>query len=189
MSNQIQLRRDTALAWSTINPILAQGEVGVELSSSPSIPHKTKIGDGVNHWASLPYQNDSFSGAILGANDFTGKQTAPEMSSIFLDKYISSSSSGAVSLNLSQKGVFDITTSGAVSVSFDTPPSLTNEILTFVVRVSQGATAYSISWPGSITWLTSTGTAPAAPAANKTIEYVFTTTNGTLYVGRKGASN
>jgi len=50
MSYQIQLRRDTAANWTTTNPILAQGEIGLELDTN-----KFKIGNGVTAWTSLAY--------------------------------------------------------------------------------------------------------------------------------------
>ena len=50
MAVKIQIRRDTSTNWATVNPILAQGEVGVELDTK-----KTKIGDGVKTWNQLDY--------------------------------------------------------------------------------------------------------------------------------------
>lgn len=50
MSVQIQLRRGTAAQWSTNNPVLAQGEMAVELDTS-----RFKIGNGVDAWNDLPY--------------------------------------------------------------------------------------------------------------------------------------
>lgn len=50
MANQIQIRRGTALEWTTANPILAQGEEGYELDTG-----KLKIGDGILNWVSLSY--------------------------------------------------------------------------------------------------------------------------------------
>jgi major tropism determinant Mtd-like protein len=50
MSYQIQLRRDTAANWTSVNPILAQGEMGYEMNDD-----KLKIGDGVTAWTGLPY--------------------------------------------------------------------------------------------------------------------------------------
>lgn len=50
MAIQIQLRRGNANQWTTQNPILAQGELAVELDTS-----KFKIGDGIKHWNQLPY--------------------------------------------------------------------------------------------------------------------------------------
>ena len=51
MANRIQLRRDGAQQWANINPILAQGELGIEIDTS-----RIKIGDGVTPWNSLKYE-------------------------------------------------------------------------------------------------------------------------------------
>ncbi len=51
MANRLQLRRDGAQQWANVNPILAQGELGVELDTS-----RLKIGDGVTPWNSLKYE-------------------------------------------------------------------------------------------------------------------------------------
>ena len=34
MANRIQLRRDTSANWATINPILADGEPGLEIDTN-----------------------------------------------------------------------------------------------------------------------------------------------------------
>ena len=62
MSVLIQLRRDTAANWTSTNPTLAQGEVGIELSTG-----KFKIGDGSTAWNSLGYASSS--GATGGGLD------------------------------------------------------------------------------------------------------------------------
>lgn len=60
MSVQIQLRRGTATQWTTANPILAIGEMGVEIG--PSLPYQFKIGNGTQAWNDLPY------GGLSGAS-------------------------------------------------------------------------------------------------------------------------
>lgn len=50
MSQQIQLRRDTSANWTSNNPILAEGEMGVVTDT-----YNYKIGDGATAWNSLPY--------------------------------------------------------------------------------------------------------------------------------------
>lgn len=50
MAVQIQLRHDTAANWTSANPTLAVGEIGVETDTL-----KVKIGDGSTVWASLSY--------------------------------------------------------------------------------------------------------------------------------------
>ena len=43
-------RYDTAAEWTSVNPVLAAGELGAE-----SDTHKLKVGDGVTAWVDLPY--------------------------------------------------------------------------------------------------------------------------------------
>ena len=50
MAAKIQLRRDTASVWTSVNPTLALGEPGVETDT-----YKVKVGDGATAWTSLPY--------------------------------------------------------------------------------------------------------------------------------------
>ena len=50
MAVQIQLRHDLAATWLTANPILAAGEVGIEIDT-----RKAKIGDGTTAWGGLAY--------------------------------------------------------------------------------------------------------------------------------------
>jgi len=50
MAVQIQLRRDSAANWTSNNPTLASGEIGIETDTL-----KFKIGDGSTAWTSLDY--------------------------------------------------------------------------------------------------------------------------------------
>jgi len=71
MAIQIQLRRDTAAAWTAANPTLAEGEIGLETDTT-----FYKIGTGSTAWTALAYgsitgtlANDSVTTAkILNAN-------------------------------------------------------------------------------------------------------------------------
>lgn len=49
---RIQLRRDTAANWTSYNPILRAGEVGIETDTQ-----RLKIGDGTSTWSARPYVN------------------------------------------------------------------------------------------------------------------------------------
>ena len=46
----IKLRRDTAADWTTVDPILADGELGIETDTN-----RIKIGDGTTEWTGLKY--------------------------------------------------------------------------------------------------------------------------------------
>ena len=95
---------------------------------------------------------------------------------------------GAQSLNLSTHDYFKLFLNGATTLTLTGVPSLTNsEYVGFVVKVGQGATPYSLTWFNNITWLTTNGLAPNAPAADKSREYVFTTVDGTNFIGRAGS--
>lgn len=59
MASQIQLRRDTGSNWASVNPTLAQGEIGINTTTG-----QFKIGDGSTAWNSL-----SYSAANISLND------------------------------------------------------------------------------------------------------------------------
>jgi hypothetical protein len=74
----IQIRKGTAALWSSVNPVLAEGELGLETDTG-----KIKGGNGVNDWNSLPYSGSggggggSSWGSITGTlSDQTDLQTA-----------------------------------------------------------------------------------------------------------------
>lgn len=50
MAVQIQFRNDTAAAWELADPILAQGEIGIETDT-----RLIKVGNGEDNWTDLPY--------------------------------------------------------------------------------------------------------------------------------------
>jgi hypothetical protein len=50
MAQQIQLRNDSTAAWAEENPVLAQGEFGVDITLG-----QFKIGDGESTWSELDF--------------------------------------------------------------------------------------------------------------------------------------
>jgi hypothetical protein len=53
----IKLRRGTAAQWTSANPILAAGDMGIETET-----HTSKFGDGTLAWSALPYSVGDSSG-------------------------------------------------------------------------------------------------------------------------------
>ena len=51
MAFKFRLRRDSAANWASVNPVLGNGEMGIELGNPP----KWKVGDGTTTWNALPY--------------------------------------------------------------------------------------------------------------------------------------
>ena len=62
-NSKILIRRDTSTNWSTVNPLLLNGEQGYETNTG-----KMKIGDGIHNWNDLSY----FSSGSLGPTGPTG---------------------------------------------------------------------------------------------------------------------
>ena len=58
---KIRPRRGTANQWNNANPILAEGEIGIEVPSTGvgTGTVKIKFGDGSSHWNDLPYGLDT----------------------------------------------------------------------------------------------------------------------------------
>ena len=75
MATRIQIRRDNAAVWALVNPVLGDGEIGVEL-----VTYKAKLGDGLTAWNSLAYWD--LNGALtalaskLDESDATSTPTA-----------------------------------------------------------------------------------------------------------------
>jgi hypothetical protein len=71
MATKIQVRRDSLADWTTINPVLSEGEIGFETDSG-----KFKIGNGSSTWSTLDY--------FLDSSDLSGYLTASSASTTYL---------------------------------------------------------------------------------------------------------
>jgi hypothetical protein len=73
MAQKIQYRHGSFTQWTSVNPILAEGEPGYETDTG-----KFKVGDGSSHWTTLPYssglQGSPGSQGIQGPKGDTGDQ-------------------------------------------------------------------------------------------------------------------
>ena len=61
---RIQLRRGSTVLWTSANPVLAPGEMGIDLTTFES-----RIGDGVTNWLDLPRATDAATNAAQTAAD------------------------------------------------------------------------------------------------------------------------
>jgi hypothetical protein len=66
----IKLRRGTASAWTSANPVLSAGEMGIETDTQ-----RSKFGNGTTAWNSLPYTVGDSSG--IGTIDWTSVLNKP----------------------------------------------------------------------------------------------------------------
>lgn len=107
MAIQIQFRRGTAAEWTSVNPILAEGEMGIETDTN-----LFKIGNGSTVWNSLAYGGlRGFTGSVGFAGSI-GNQSVSNV--LYVSKSGNDSNSGT-SLNLSKltiKAALQIATNG-----------------------------------------------------------------------------
>ena len=54
MSTQIQIRRDTTANWESVNPTLADGEIGYDIAAN-----RFKVGNGTDAWVDTEYSGGS----------------------------------------------------------------------------------------------------------------------------------
>lgn len=95
---KIQLRNDTKNNWSTTNPVLSKGEMGVEIDTG-----KFKIGDGVKDWKTLGYNGvvvtkSSINGNIIVDGGEVTVYTLPIANASVLGGVKSSSGQGKITV-------------------------------------------------------------------------------------------
>jgi hypothetical protein len=78
MANKIQIRRDTTTNWTAVNPILSEGELGLDTTLD-----KIKIGNGTSTWSALSFYTGTPSSLVNGLHTISlnssGVVTFPEV--------------------------------------------------------------------------------------------------------------
>lgn len=97
---KIQLRHDTALNWDNENPVLLEGELGIETDTN-----KIKIGDGTNPWRDLGYVQGDDGGQSASYLDLTNK---PSINGITLTGNKTSADLGLVTLEQYGATIIDV---------------------------------------------------------------------------------
>jgi hypothetical protein len=104
MAYRIQFRRDTTANWTSINPILLQGEFAYSLDTGFA-----KIGDGTSTWTQLTYFGGTGPTGLTGSVGPTGS-TGPSVSIRGSTGYVFSP--GASGIGFTGSGISDITSDG-----------------------------------------------------------------------------
>jgi hypothetical protein len=104
MAYRIQFRRDTTANWTSINPILLQGEFAYSLDTGFA-----KIGDGSSTWSQLTYFGGTGPTGPTGIVGPTGS-TGPSVSVLGSTGYVFSP--GASGIGFTGSGISDITSEG-----------------------------------------------------------------------------
>ena len=159
MSVTIQVRRDSAANWTSVNPVLNQGEFGEETDTK-----KLKIGDGSTAWASLPY---------ITASNFSGGVTLPDYLAPAVVP-LTFVGAGTTLVNAALGNAFNLTLTASTTTLGNPSNPVDGQVIRF--RITQGAggsftlaygTAYDFGAAGSPTLSTT-----AAKADILGFEYV-----------------
>lgn len=105
MAYRIQFRRDTTANWTSINPILLQGEFAYSLDTGFA-----KIGDGSSTWSQLAYFGGTGPTGPTGIIGATGS-TGPSVSILGSTGYVFSP--GASGIGFTGSGISNITSDGS----------------------------------------------------------------------------
>lgn len=150
--DKIQLRHDTAANWTSANPTLLAGEIGVETDTG-----KIKVGDGATAWASLAY----FTGGSVSVAwaDITGKPSFGT-ASLADSSDFATAAQGATADSAVQPGdLATVATTGAYS-DLSGLPTLGTAAATDATDYAtalQGATADSAVQPDDLATVATTG--------------------------------
>lgn len=119
MSVKIQIRRGTSSEWTSSNPILSEGELGLETDTN-----KVKVGNGTSTWTQLSYLIDSFATSIADKVSKSGGDTITVTTGSTVPLTIQNNGTGA-SLVVNDQGSdttpFVIDASGNVGVGKSSP--------------------------------------------------------------------
>ena len=103
----ILLRNDTATNWTTENPTLGKGELGIEIDTA-----KFKIGDGTTAWNSLGY-----AGTVVAASGTNGHITIDGVDTTVYTLPVGASAIGGVKTTASGAGTVNIDSVGAMALN------------------------------------------------------------------------
>ncbi len=192
MADIIQIRRDTSANWTSANPVMAQGELGIETNTN-----KVKAGDGSTAWSSLTYLIDvgsyitetstsTLSNKTLAATTLSGQLTGADqtVSAINLKDYGEITNAlgnvaGATTIDLTLGNSVTATTTSAVTWTFSNPTA-SDELCSFSIKLVNGGSATQ-TWPTSVDW--PAATAPTLTTSGTDVLVFITCDGGTTWYG------
>lgn len=150
MAIQIQFRRGLAADWTSINPVLAEGEIGIETDTG-----KLKTGDGVTCWTGLPYFGNGGTVTSVALSAPTGLQVS------------GSPVTGSGTLVLSYSAGYSIPPNSS-QTNWDTAYGWGNHATAGYLLASTAASTYLPLAGGAVTGATSVDTSSTSAALRVT---------------------
>ena len=150
MAIQIQFRRGLAADWTSINPVLAEGEIGIETDTG-----KLKTGDGVTGWTGLPYFGNGGTVTSVALSAPTGLQVS------------GSPVTGSGTLVLSYSAGYSIPPNSS-QTNWDTAYGWGNHATAGYLLASTAASTYLPLAGGAVTGATSVDTSSTSAALRVT---------------------
>jgi len=180
MTSRLQQRRDTAANWTSNNPTLAAGEIGLETDTS-----FFKIGNGSTAWTSLAYANGV---TATGTATLTNKTLTNDafIGALENANVVASAATGTINIDTITSSVWYYTTNASANFTLNIRGNVTTalnslmatgQIMTVVFLNTNGSTAYypnSFLIDGSAVppkW--QTGTAPTGGNASAVDAYSY----------------
>jgi hypothetical protein len=169
MADIIQVRRDTTVNWESANPVLADGEMGFDITTK-----KFKVGNGTTNWNALEY--NTVSGTPTALSDLTKDinfderyYTKTEINAKLLVQFYTQTS---LSIDGANGNFFLVTVS--VNASFSLSNIATGTMYYFVIT-NNGASDITITLPNTAD-IKSSATVIIKAGKTKEIAMIF---NGT----------
>ena len=175
MADMIQIRRDTAANWTSVNPVLAQGELGIETDTL-----KIKAGNGTTVWNSLGYLIDTGGYGTVTSVGLVGGSTGLTTTGGPITTSGNITLTGTLAVANGGTGVTTKTGTGAVVLG--TAPTITGMTLAGAVTgADQTVSAINLKDYGEIT--NAIGNATGAKTIDLTLgnSVTATTTGGTTW--------
>ena len=140
MAVQIQFRRDTTSNWTASNPVLAAGELGLDLTT-----YTYKIGNGASTWNQLPYQSMPNSAVSTAAYSAKGSVAAASAAGAPINVAVGANNSVFVADSTQTAGVKWATTLSGLSLTSPVvnTPTITSPAITGTTTIGSGATLTS----------------------------------------------
>jgi len=169
----ILLRNDTASNWTTEDPVLSKGEIGVEIDTN-----KFKFGDGISTWSNLDY-----AGTVVAASNTNGNIKIDGTETTVYTLPVGGSAIGGVKTTASGAGTVAIDSNGAMGLNSSGVTAGTYEKVTVDAHgvVTSGANLSASDIPNlTLSKITDAGTAAAANTGTSSGNVPVLDSNGKL---------